>query len=48
VFGTPNIRIFSYYPPENFDGNWAPYRDEVIKRMRTKATWPEERRHALS
>ena len=23
VFGTPNIRIFSYYPPENFDGNWA-------------------------
>jgi 3-dehydroshikimate dehydratase len=34
VFGTPNIRVFSFYPPEsNFDGNWAPYRDEVIRRM---------------
>ncbi len=42
VFGTPNIRIFSYYPPENFDGNWAPYRDEVIKRMRTKADLAEK------
>jgi 3-dehydroshikimate dehydratase len=37
VFGTPNIRIFSYYPPENFDGNWAPWRDEVLGRMRAKA-----------
>ena len=36
VFETPNIRIFSYYPPEKFDGNWAPYRDEVMKRMRAK------------
>lgn len=36
LFGTPNIRIFSYYPPEQFDGNWAPYRDEVIRRMRAK------------
>jgi 3-dehydroshikimate dehydratase len=36
VFGTPNIRIFSYYPPEGFDGNWAPYRDEVMNRMRQK------------
>lgn len=34
VFGTPNIRVFSFYPPEGtFDGNWAPYRDEVIRRM---------------
>jgi sugar phosphate isomerase/epimerase len=40
VFGTPNIRVFSYYPPgndPNFDGNWAPHRDEVIRRMRAKA-----------
>jgi len=42
VFGTPNVRIFSYYPPENFDGNWAPYRDEVLKRMRTKASLAEK------
>src|SRR6266536_1989491 len=20
LFGTPNVRVFSYYPPENFDG----------------------------
>jgi sugar phosphate isomerase/epimerase len=40
VFGTPNVRVFSYYPPGNrpdFDGNWAPHRDEVIRRMRAKA-----------
>jgi 3-dehydroshikimate dehydratase len=36
VFNTPNIRIFSYYPPEEFDGNWAPYRDAVMDRMRKK------------
>ncbi|MCZ2341307.1 MAG: sugar phosphate isomerase/epimerase [Bacteroidales bacterium] len=35
VFGTPNIRVFSFYPPADkaFDGNWAPYREEVIRRM---------------
>ena len=37
LFGTPNIRIFSYDPPEGFDGNWAPYRDAVMDRMRQKA-----------
>lgn len=39
VFGTPNIRIFSFYPPADkpFDGNWAPYRDEVMRRMSTLA-----------
>jgi 3-dehydroshikimate dehydratase len=42
LFGTPNIRIFSYYPPENFDGNWAPYRDEVIRRMRAQAELAEK------
>lgn len=35
-FGTRNIRIFSYYPPEGFDGNWQPYRQEVIGRMTRK------------
>jgi sugar phosphate isomerase/epimerase len=41
VFGTPNIRIFSYYPPgndPNFNpANWPKHRDEVIQRMRVKA-----------
>jgi sugar phosphate isomerase/epimerase len=41
VFGTPNIRIFSYYPPgndQNFDpSNWPKHRDEVIRRMQAKA-----------
>jgi sugar phosphate isomerase/epimerase len=40
VFGTPNVRVFSYYPPgndPNFDGKWAPHRDEVMRRMRAKA-----------
>ena len=30
VFDTPNIRIFSYYPPENFDGDWTKWRGEVM------------------
>lgn len=36
IFGTPHIRVFSFYPPgndPNFDGNWQPYRSEVIRRM---------------
>jgi 3-dehydroshikimate dehydratase len=37
LFGTPNIRVFSYYPPEKFDGNWAPHRNAVMDRMRRKA-----------
>ncbi len=37
--GTPNIRVFSYYPPENagFAFGWMPYRDEVVRRMVLKA-----------
>ena len=42
VFGTPNIRIFSYYPPENFTGDWTPFRTEVLNRMRTKAEIAEK------
>ena len=41
VFETPNIRVFSYYPPGNdpqFDpANWPAHRDEVIRRMQVKA-----------
>ncbi len=41
VFGTPHIRVFSYYPPGNdpkFDpANWPAHRDEVMRRMRVKA-----------
>ena len=33
VFGTKNIRVFSYYPSDNFDGNWTKWRGEVISRM---------------
>ncbi len=36
VFGTKNIRVFSYYPPDGFDGNWSPWRDEVMRRMVAK------------
>ena len=36
VFGTKNIRVFSYYPPDGFDGNWTKWRPEVIRRMTQK------------
>lgn len=42
VFGTPNIRIFSYYPPDSFDGNWQPYREEVMRRMKIKTELAEK------
>jgi sugar phosphate isomerase/epimerase len=33
-FGTPNIRIFSYYPPETAsDADWPKHRGEVLKRL---------------
>ena len=32
VFGTPNIRIFSYYPPQK-GGDWAPWRQEILNRL---------------
>jgi sugar phosphate isomerase/epimerase len=51
VFGTPNIRVFSYYPPgndPNFDPrNWPAYRDEVLRRMRIKAELAERNRLTL-
>jgi sugar phosphate isomerase/epimerase len=36
VFGTSNIRIFSYYPPDGFNGDWSTHRDEVMNRMTQK------------
>ncbi|VTT99398.1 Xylose isomerase domain-containing protein TIM barrel OS=Isosphaera pallida (strain ATCC 43644 / DSM 9630 / IS1B) GN=Isop_2191 PE=4 SV=1: AP_endonuc_2 [Gemmataceae bacterium] len=37
VFGTPNIRVFSFYPPgndHNFNpAGWPAHRDEVVRRM---------------
>jgi len=39
VFGTPNIRVFSYYPAlrDPWSNEGKPWRDEVIRRMRVKA-----------
>lgn len=43
VFGTKNIRVFSFYPPEGqFDGDWTPYRDEVVRRMGVLAETSEK------
>jgi sugar phosphate isomerase/epimerase len=42
VFGTKNIRIFSYYPPDNFDGNWDKWRPEVMSRMTQKCALAEK------
>ncbi len=40
VFGTPNMRIFSYYGGEG--ANWAPWRDEVMRRMSEKVKLAEQ------
>lgn len=41
VFGTPNIRVFSFYPPGNDQsfnpGDWPVHRAEVIRRMAAMA-----------
>jgi sugar phosphate isomerase/epimerase len=44
-FGTPNIRVFSYYPPADtkFEGDWRPYRGEIIDRMAKKAEYAQAR-----
>ncbi len=36
VFGTKNIRVFSYYPCDNFDGDWTKWRPEIMNRMTQK------------
>ncbi len=36
IFGVKNIRIFSYYPPDDFDGDWTKWRPEVMSRMTKK------------
>lgn len=48
VFGTPNVRVFSYYPPAGeWAGDWKPHRDEVIRRMRAKAEIAEKAKVTL-
>jgi len=41
-FAAPFIRIFSYYPPEKGQ-DMAPYRDEVLRRMRAKVDYVKNR-----
>ncbi len=41
VFGTPNIRVFSYYPAAEGE-QWAKWRDEVMSRMIQKAKLAEQ------
>lgn len=36
IFETRNIRIFSYYPPEGFTGDWQPWRNVVLDRLRSQ------------
>jgi sugar phosphate isomerase/epimerase len=40
VFGTPNIRIFSYYKPDGTD--WPQWRGEVLARMKEKVRRAEQ------
>jgi sugar phosphate isomerase/epimerase len=43
LFGTPNIRIFSYYSAEGAtDADWPKWRDEVLARMREKTQRAEK------
>lgn len=41
LFGTPNIRVFSYYPPAD-GSDWSLWRNVVMDRMRTKADIAEK------
>ena len=43
LFGTPNIRVFSYYPPTYYpwEENWAQWREEVVRRLRAKVELAE-------
>src|SRR5947199_185849 len=40
VFGTPNIRIFSYYKPDGTE--WPQWRTEIMSRMTEKARRAEK------
>ena len=42
-FDCPRMRIFSYRPPtqSSWDGDWAPHRDEVLRRLRFKTELAE-------
>jgi sugar phosphate isomerase/epimerase len=41
VFDTPNIRLFSYYPPEE-GANWSHHRRDVLDRMNRKIELAEK------
>src|SRR5262245_18201974 len=46
TFGTPNIRIFSYYPPgdaHDWNGVGAEWRKEVVARMERKGKYAESK-----
>lgn len=45
--GTRNIRIFSFYPPDNFNGDWAPHRTEVLSRLDQLCSIAEKNRVRL-
>lgn len=36
-FNTRLVRIFSYYPPDDFHGDWSPYRGAIMDRLQRKA-----------
>jgi 3-dehydroshikimate dehydratase len=43
LFGTPNIRVFSYYPAEGAtDADWPKWRNDVLARMREKVRRAEK------
>jgi 3-dehydroshikimate dehydratase len=43
LFGTPNIRVFSYYPAEGAtEADWAKWRNEVLARMSEKTRRAEK------
>ncbi|MCC6423943.1 MAG: sugar phosphate isomerase/epimerase [Phycisphaerales bacterium] len=45
-FEAPYIRIFSYYLPEG-KTEWAPYRDEILRRMRAKVDYVKDKKVIL-
>lgn len=42
VFNTPNIRIFSYYPPDGDTVDWSKHRAAIMERMLAKCKMAEQ------
>jgi sugar phosphate isomerase/epimerase len=42
VFGTPNIRIFSYYPPDDGKVDWKQHRSAILERLKRKVAMAEK------